>query len=373
MKPDAPGTIGNIGSLAIHAPNWLGDSIMALPLLDAIRACRPGISISVIARPGFAFLWESHPDVSRVITYDRFDKRRRIKNALALVRAVRRHACDAVIILPFGPEFPLLHLLGGVRYRVGYGHVGRRPLLTHALPIDEEFRDRHLADSYAALVRVFGGEPRPVHGIRMPVRRAAPGDSPAPSLPMDRPVVFLHVWSSYGPAKRWPAQRFAELGDRLTASHDVQIVLIGDEESKVAGREVARLMTAPAIDLSGRTPPSALPAILSSGHLLVSTDSGPAHLGAAIGIPTLTLFGSSSPSWTRPLGPRSRIIHRALDCSPCFQRRCPLGTTACFLEISAEQAWRSAAALLDERQPRSGQSTLGTAACGLGAAVAEFR
>lgn len=357
MKPDLPGNIGYVQDLVIHAPNWLGDTVMALPLVETIHACRPGISISVITRPGLAFLWESHPDVRDIITYDRFDKRRRIRNALALVRAVRRQACDAVIVLPIGPEFALLHLLGGVRYRVGYSHPGRRFLLTHALSIDEGFRDRHLANSYASLARVFGCDPQPVRRIRIPVRTPGPGNQPALPLPANRLIAFLHVWSSYGQAKRWPAERFAELGDRLAASHDVQIVLIGDEESRVRGREVTGLMKSPAIDLCGRTPLPGLAALLSAGHLLVSTDSGPAHLAAAIGVPTLTLFGSSSPEWTRPLGPRSKVIYRALDCSPCFQRDCPLGTMACFEEISAVEAWQSAAALLDARKVRPAMST----------------
>lgn len=352
MKPHNPINIGNVRSLAVHAPNWLGDSVMALPLVEEIRACRAAISICVIARPALAYLWQSHPDVNRVVTYDRFDKRHRIRNALVLVGALRQYKCDVAIILPAGPEFPLLHLLAGVRYRVGYSHAGCGPLLTHAVPIDSGFRDRHLADSYAALAGVFGGQSRPLRRIRMPMDRAAPEDRPVTPLPADRPSVFLHVGASYGPAKRWPSERFAELGDRLAASHDAQVVLIGDEESRSAGREVTRSMKTPALDLCGRTPLPELALLLSNAQLLVSTDSGPAHLAAALDVPTLTLFGSTSPNWTRPLGTYTGIIHHAPACGPCFQRRCPLGTTACFMAISAEEAWRSAAALLDERRVR---------------------
>ncbi len=350
MKLIGRDEIRNIEKLVIHAPNWLGDSVMARPLVEDVRKRCPHVSITVVTRPALVHLWDSHPEVSEVLTFDRFESRGRIKRTLSFIRTLNRRAYDAAIILPVGMEFVLLYLLAGVRFRIGYNHNRRGPLLTHALPVDPAFRARHLAGSYSEMSRVFGGKSQSCDPVQIPFH----GNSNTPVGQRTRasgrqPCVLLHIWSSHGPAKRWPLARFAELGQRLTASHGVQVVLVGGKDAREAGCEVNRLMNVSSVNLCGETALSELFTLVSAASLLVSTDSGPAHVAAMLGIPVLTLFGSSSPSWTRPLGARVRVIYRALNCSPCFSSICPLGTYACFQEISVDDVWQQAVDLLEER------------------------
>jgi heptosyltransferase II len=323
--------------VVIHVPNWLGDCVMALPAAEQLRAACPNATITVVTRPAFRDLWDSCPNVDRILTFDRFEERFSFTKAAAMVRQLRAGAFEAAVILPTGIEFALLYALARIDIRAGYDFDQRRFLLTYPLHAGPDFRTRHLAESYGELVSLFGAPPprrspqlrQTSWSVRVRARR-------------DRVQVILHPCASYGPAKRWPAQRFAELGRRLSECCAAQVVLVGTTDGSALAAEINAGMDFRAVDLTGRTSLSELIDLMRDSALVISTDSGPAHLADALGVPLIVLFGSTSPHWTGPRGANSEVIHHAVECSPCFAQICRLRTMACFDRITPDEVFTRA-------------------------------
>ena len=328
--------------ILIQAPNWLGDCVMALPLLEHVRAVCPAASIRIASRPSCAALWELVPGVEEVIRFDRFSESLSLVEMSRFVRLLRDRAFDASIILAGGFEFALLHAWAGIGIRIGYESDHRRLLLTHPLSVPDTSRTRHLTQSYLDLGRLLG--PAAVGRPRLLVEQC----SSAP----DRLRVLFHPWATYGPAKRWPAHRFAELGTRIAEGYGAEIILVGTADGRATAAEINRLMHDRTVDLTGQTSLKDLCALMRESALVVSCDSGPAHLADALDVPLVVLFGSSSPTWTGPGGRQSQTIYHALDCSPCFARTCRLGTYACFERISSDEVFEHIERILGPAQSR---------------------
>ncbi len=339
-RPNPPLAPQGFTKILIQAPNWLGDCVMALPLVEHVRAVCPAASISIASRPSFAALWTLVPDIAEVIRFDRFSDDLSLAGMNRFVRLLRDRAFDASIILAGGFEFALFHAWAGIRVRIGYDSDHRRLLLTHPLQVPEDPRARHLTESYLDLGRMLGSA---AGQSRLRVK--------APSSVGGLRVLF-HPWATYGPAKRWPASRFAELGNRIADAYGAEIILIGTADGCATAAEINRLMHGRAVDLTGKTSLEDLCTLMRESALVVSCDSGPAHLADALDVPLVVLFGSSSPTWTGPRGARSQTIYHALDCSPCFERTCRLGTYACFEIISSDAVFACVERILNSAQFR---------------------
>jgi len=354
----APVAPQELRRILVHAPNWLGDAVMSLPLLDHLRLVCPAAAIAIVSRPASAGLWELHPQVDEVISFDGFDTGLTFADLAAFVRTVRDHAPDAAFILPGGIEFALFHALARIRIRVGYDSDHRGPLLTHPVRVPPDFRARHLSESYLDLGRVVAPVTPARPRLRILGSRGNWGLPPRSRAVSGRLRVLFHPWATYGPAKRWPAARFAELGERIAARFGAEIVLIGTEDARGAAAEINRLMRHRALDLTGRTSIAELCELMRGSGAMVSNDSGPAHLADALDVPLVVLFGSSSPPWTGPRGERSETIYHALECSPCFQRACPLGTYACFNGITTDEVFGRVERLLAWGGVSAGRSSV---------------
>lgn len=281
--------------LLIRLPNWLGDALMARPMLHALRAAEPGRRVVAVGPPALLSLLE----------------RERLWDD-ACDRAERRWpAADVAVLAP--PSFSAAYRAwrSGAKRRIGYAGDGRSLLLTDALPRPAR-GSVHLSREYLALAEVTGATPVPVPLLALP----ATASSPATAL--------LAPGARYGPAKRWPVERFAEVGRSLAGRGLTVSVCGGAEDLEVCEAVAARVPGA--VVLAGRTTLAEQAALCAGAAVVVSNDSGLAHLAAAVGAPTVAVFGSTSSSWTAPLGPRVRIVQRAPVCAPCFQRTCAIGT-----------------------------------------------
>ena len=315
----------------IRLPNWLGDLLMARPLLHALRAALPNAHVEGLGRP-----------FSRLLDRERvWNEWRPWPEARALLS--REPAFEAAVILP--PSFSSAWALPrGIRLRSGFAADGRSWLLTH--PWRRPARgEMHLSQEYLHLGEPFGVRPAPVPPLRPSgaeaeaARRTAQGEMGA------RPYVVLAPGAAYGPAKRWPHERFAELGRRCVA-RGLGVLVCGAEGDRASAEEVARAIGEGARSLAGRTSAEEQLALCAGAAVTVSNDSGLAHLAAASGAPTVVVFGSTSSAWTAPLGPRVAIAQRAPVCSPCFQRDCAIGYR-CLTAVGVddvERAWERVAA-----------------------------
>jgi heptosyltransferase-2 len=258
-----------------------------------------------------------------------------LRKRLELARSLRSRRYDHALILPNSFKSALIPWFAKIPLRTGYVGELRYGLLNDARTLDERTLPM-MADRYAALAQA-AGEPlqRPLPALHL---RVDPG-ARATLLrtlgldPAAAPVICLCPGAEYGPAKRWPAQYFADLARALKAD-GFQVWIIGSEKDRAIGAEIARASDAAAIDVTGRTNLEQAVDLLSCAQHIVSNDSGLMHVAAALGVPLVALYGSSSPQFTPPLSARARIARIDLPCSPCYRRECPLGHFNCMRQMT---------------------------------------
>lgn len=331
------------GRLWVRLPNWLGDVLMARPMLHALRAGRAA-AVRVAAPPGLAALLAGENLFESADDWTAGPAGRG-----ATLRRVRDWRPDAAIVLPPSFRSALEAFQTGAPRRIGYRGEARDLLLTDALRRPAR-GERHLAGEFLALSDRLdsgaGSHGAPPDGPRLALG-ALPVDSEARAAARaiaERAGVaaarlaLLAPGARYGPAKRWDPARYAELGRRLIA-RGFGVAVCGGAEERAECEALAHAIGAPAASLAGRTTLREVSGLCADAAVTVSNDSGFAHLSAAVGAPTIVLFGSTSSAWTAPLGARVRVVQHAPFCSPCFQRRCRIGTV-CLTAIAVDEVER---------------------------------
>jgi len=326
-----------IERILVRGTNWIGDAVMSTPALGRLRSSFPTAEIMLLASPRTAGLFEAAPYLDRLLVY-----RRREEGwpaFLRMARALRRERADLAILFQNAFEAGLLARLGGVPLRVGYSAQGRGALLTHAVAQGPHRRDRFQAYDYLDLVATaeracFGREVAPPAGRPVPSLLAGADQTRAARARLassglgagGRPLIALNAGATNSRAKCWPEERFAALADRLVAELGAEVVLIGAAaERESAARVIAGMRAPGAVNLAGETSVSELVGLLAGCDLLVSNDTGPAHIAAALGRPTLTLFGPTNEFETAPTGPRATILRAdGIECARCMLRDCPI-------------------------------------------------
>jgi len=315
----------------LRLPNWIGDAVMALPALRSLPV-DPAHCLGV-----------AHP---RVIPLYRAaglcGELRAARGARAPVdlRALmRRFAPHRAVVFTEAFSGPLLARLSGAPLRLGRGGGAARALYTHRLsPGDRSLR---LWRQYLEVARAAGGSPSPHPDFRLdPGTSAARGADDLLAPLEGRAPVALAPGAAYGPAKRWPVDRFEAL-TRLLIDAGWPVIVTGGETERALGGRLARVG---AHDFTGRTGLLEAVALLARARVLVTNDSGALHLGRAAGTPVVALFGSTSPRWTGPEPEEGVILTRDLSCSPCFRRDCPLSgddRLRCLRDIGVEEVMRA--------------------------------
>lgn len=311
--------------LVIRAPNWLGDVVLSLPAIRDIRRAYPEARISVLARPAVAPIYEAVPEIDEVL---------QAQGLWPEIAAMRR-GFDAAVLLPNSAGTALAALFGGVPERWGYATQGRGPLLTRKALVPVGVRGRSQVHYYRAMLAAIG---------------LAPGESldtsiRPPALWRDQgraligPGRFFGVapGAAKGSAKQWPPERFAAAADRLSAELSAQAVLLGSAADEGAAHEVARTMTTPSTNLCGRTDLRAFVGVVSNLEALLANDSGAMHLGAALGVATVGVFGPTNPDETHPVGVKAAFVRGVAECSPCRHSICPIDHR-CMTSVAPETA-----------------------------------
>jgi heptosyltransferase II len=309
--------------------NWIGDSVMSLPFLRALRAAHPGDALTVFAPPGPASIYRAAGTADEVLVRSGF-----LRDAAAL--ASRRF--DEAWLLPNSLRAAVYARASGAPRRIGYATDGRAPLLTDAMPAPDG--TEHQLRDYDALLSAHGIPPDP-DPPRLPVPpeaslRAEKALSAAGLAGATDRLVLLSPGSAKDPTKRWRAGRFAALGDLLAQRRFTCAIVVGPRETAL-GVAVSGAAKAPLPVLGADLDPVGLAAVLARARLLVSNDSGPMHLAAAVGTPVVAFFGPTDPGRTAPTGSPARVLDRYVFCSPCFRSKCPYGHE-CMKEITVEMA-----------------------------------
>jgi heptosyltransferase-2 len=303
----------------VRLPNWLGDTVMAVPAVRALRRAFPGDRLALAGPWAPLLAGQDLADV--LVAYPRAWSGR-----LRMTDRVRDLRAGLALLLPNSLEAAMAARYWGAKRRVGFASDGRTWLLTDpvALPAPR----RHQVDEYLMLVEALGvtpltrepqlTAPTPDGAERAAVRAllaAAGVDARTP-----RPLVGVHLGAEYGVAKRWPADRVIDFCRVLRGAGGTAVLLGAPRDAALAGRVVSALGSP---SLVGRDRPESLPVVLTEIDALVSGDTGVAHLAAALGTPVVTLFGPTDPDLSAPRGPAA-VLRHAVPCAPCFYRECPI-------------------------------------------------
>ncbi len=304
--------------LLVRLANPLGDALMARPLLHGLRAAHPAAEIRVVGPARWLGLLS--PDLPAT-TWIEWPERGAARARLA--GELRRWRAEAALVLP--PSFSSAWFVwrSGARRRIGYAGQGRDALLTEALPRLPR-GERHVSEEYLELGGRLGARPAPLPVLPIPAAAREAALRLLEDGGVSGPYAVLGPGATYGPAKRWPEVRFAELGRRLRERGLAPVLSGSAGDAQVCARVGAGLGE-PVLDLTGRTDAALAAALCAGADLVVCNDSGLSHVAAAVGAATVAIFGSTSSAWTAPRGARVRVVQRPPVCSPCFQHTCAIG------------------------------------------------
>ncbi len=339
-----------IERLLIRGTNWIGDVVMTLPAVAAVRRRWPGARISILAKPWVAEVYRLSPDVDEIIPFAEPGRHAGIPGKWRLAAELGRCRFDCAILLQNAIEAAILAFLAGIPLRAGYNSDGRGPLLTHSVRRTGQVRSVHQIDYYLAMVAALGC---PAQDRRV---RLVPGPEYTPlaeglftryGLARRRPLIGIAPGAAYGPAKKWFPDRFAAVADRLLDATGGQAVLFGSAGDRESTTAVARSARHTLTDIAGTTDLREALALIARCGLFLSNDSGLMHIAGALGVPTVALFGSTNPAATSPAGERSVVIHHPVECGPCLKPVCPTDF-ACMEAIGVDEVYAAAMRLLEE-------------------------
>ncbi len=340
----------------VRATNWVGDAVISLPALEALHRRFPGAEIVLVAKPWVSEVYWYHPAVNRQIIYDPEGAHRGRWGFGELIKTLRREHFDAAILFQNAFHAAWMAWRGHIPVRVGYAREGRSSLLTQAVEVPPRAAYGHDAYYYLQLLFRAGliDKPEPVRPLREARLTIAEAEKTWATrrlrgLRLDGPrvLVGLHPGASFGPSKRWLLDRFAALADRLMGALHADVLIFGSAAEKPLAEEIARGMKCAPVLLAGETTLRQLMALLAQCRLVVTNDSGPMHLAAALGLPLMAIFGSTDERATGPLGPRARVVKCQVDCSPCGLRECPIDFR-CMTGVTVDTVHRTALELVKE-------------------------
>ncbi len=332
-----------IRHILLRVPNWVGDAVMSLPVLAGLTDLFPAARITVLAAPRVAPLFWGQPGVADVLPYPTGAEKWRFLLGL-------RNNFDLAVALPNSLESALGLWLTRTTYRLGYAANGRAPLLTLAVKGRKRLRGLHQVFYYLGLLAACG----PVKQFHPPRLYLVETEKAAANTLFQEdghnpgaPRIGLAPGATYGPAKRWPAERFAAVGDLLQQELQAGLVLLGGPADREAATEVERHGRGTYLNLAGKTTLRQALVVLSQLNVLITNDSGLMHAAAALGVPVVALFGSTDPVATGPFTSRATVIHHPRPCAPCLERTCDQDY-ACLTEITVDEVANAARHWLEE-------------------------
>ena len=337
----------NPKKIMVRATNWIGDAVMSLPAIEALRARFPNSEIVLVAKPWVSELYLNHPAVNRQIVYDPEGAHRGARGFWRLVQELRSEGFDAAILLQNAYQAAWMAWCAGIPLRIGYARDGRSSLLNEVVQVPPPPAYGHQVYYYLQLLFLSGliEKPQTVEEIHLYLseaeRRWGARQLQSMGLGGKRFLIGICPGASFGEAKRWLPDRYALLADRLIDVLGADVLIFGSRADIPLAEAVARAMGHTPVLVAGRTTLREFMALLAKCHLAITNDSGPMHLAAALQIPLLTIFGSTNERATGPVGRRVRIIKRTVECSPCGHRQCPIDFR-CMTGVSVDDVYKAA-------------------------------
>ncbi len=345
--------------ILIILPNWVGDLVLATPSLRVIRERYPDTHMTLLLRAHLEEILSGHQWADEIIrwpaTVKGQSRPKRRQGFLGFAAELRDKHYDWAVLFSNSFRAALLARLAGIRCRIGYDRDGRGLLLTDKL-LPERYNGKYvpvpMTRYYNAIARYLGCRTC----SDRPELYTAPQEEAevdrllaAAKISPGRPIVVLNPGSSFGPAKRWLTERFAEVADRLVEENDAAVfVACGPKEIDTARQVAGRMQHGCVVLDKPVLPLGPTKALIRRADLLITNDTGPRHFGNAFGVPTVTIFGPTHQQWTATDSPNERAIQVPVDCGPCMKRKCPLDHR-CMSRVTGEMVMQAARELLAKR------------------------
>ncbi len=328
----------------------LGDVVLSTPLLHALRQEYPHAFIAMMVRAACQDVIEGHPCLNEVIVYDKEKAQRGAFATFQFARKLRSYAFDTVLVLHPSNRSHWIAFLSGIPNRVGFNRKSGW-LLTRRLPHEKQEGKKHEAAYTLEMLEAFGIKP----ALTQPQIAVSPRAARQVDLLLEKEgltqqrLVAIHPSASCV-SKRWMPDRFAQVAQRLIESHNARICLIAGPEDLPYATAMAAAMRQPVLNLAGRLTVAELAALLKRSAVLISNDSGPVHVAAAVGTPVVDIFGRNqsglSPLRWGPLGKGHIVLHKEVGCVTCLAHNCDIGFL-CLTTLSVDEVFEAAKTILD--------------------------
>jgi lipopolysaccharide heptosyltransferase II len=330
--------------ILIRSSNWLGDAVMSVPAVRAIKAGRPDAQVTIATPEKIAPVWKLIREVDAIIPLPE----NRLLSVVGLLR--RERSIDAAILFPNSLRAALELLLTGISRRVGYRGHWRRWLLNQIVPIPRKpGPPEHHSLRFLSIARECGADTFNPDRSRIGIQ---PSTSNLQVAFNRQPIrIGLCPGAEYGSAKRWLPERFAEVAEKIGAQSSVQWILFGTARDTMAGEQIAAMLGDHCVNRIGQTTLDQLIDELRECRLLLTNDTGTMHLAALLGVPVVAIFGSTEPRLTGPLDNGHIILRHHVECSPCFLRECPIDFR-CMKAVTVQEV---ADAVLSSLRNQSGE------------------
>jgi len=334
--------------ILVKAPNWLGDAVMALPTIKGLRSLFPESHIAVLVKSDLQDLFLHEADVNEVIAYESKRNLKRLYIEYKMLRQIRRKGFDLAVIMPRSFHSALIGFLSKIPNRIGYSSDARSKLLTQTMPRTEAILKVHRVHYFMNLLNLWN-KPIPFSSPRITIPKDIKKWADAElSHQKEHQVIGFNPGATYGSAKCWPAERFAQLGRELIEKKKAWIILFGaPAEGRLNAAIAAQINHPSVLNYTGRTSITQLAGLLSHCKCLVTNDTGTMHVAAAVRTPVVAIFGPTDHVTTPPFPIASgqvsnehTLIRHEVECSPCLKRTCPTDHK-CMNLVSVEEIYKA--------------------------------
>jgi heptosyltransferase-2 len=351
--------------IIVRGTNWIGDAVMSMPALRELRRIFPDSHISLHTRSWAEGLFRDADFIDDIVTFEK--NRWKIKDVYDNSQFLREDGYELAILFPNSFESALTSFFSRIPRRIGYNKDVRGLLLTDPIAVPEWKNRKHEVFYYLNLIseverRVLGrdtvSQTTPNSDLRISEERKNGARKKLSGLGVDlsKKTVALGAGSTNSRAKRWPAERYADLNDRLQTQMDLNVILIGSESEKDVSDAVIQMCKRQPINLTGKTDLAEAVAILSEIDLLISNDMGLAHVAPSVGTQTIVIFGPTNDETTRPYSFNAEVIRKNVECSPCMLRDCPIDHR-CMTQISVDEVFEAAKRRLADEEEEYEEAT----------------
>ena len=344
MRPETiPLYKRHIRRILVRSTNWIGDAVMTIPAVRAIRECFPCAEIFILAKPWVIPIFENSPYTDRLLIYDSAGKHNRIAGKLRLARELKEYRFDAAILLQNAFEAALITFLAGIPVRIGYDRDARTLLLTHAVHCSPRIKQLHQTEYYLGILKGAGLK-KPGNAdfdrslyLRVSDKQKQRADEILAQYGIsgnDR-ILGINPGATFGSAKRWFPDRYAYLCQRLKPFAE-KILVFGSPGEEALGKNICETAGSHCVNLCGKTTLGEAIALIGRCQLFVTNDSGLMHIAAALNIPQIAIFGSTDHVTTAPAGSMSHILRVPTPCSPCLKPECPEKHHLCMKAVTVD-------------------------------------